>query len=53
MFFYILALATILESTRWVGFFEANGADIEAASWKGTSSMRHRQHALFARLHNS
>ena len=31
----------------------SNGAGSEAASWKGVSCMRHRQHALFARLQNS
>ena len=53
--FYIRALAIILEPTRWlttvaISTSKSNDADREAASWKGTSCMRHRQHALFARF---
>ena len=56
-FFVIRALTLILEPTRWLTrrFFltsMSNDAGSEAASWKGTSCVRHHQHALFARLQN-
>ena len=58
MFFYVRALAIILEPTRWLTRFllstsKSNDAGSEAARWKGTSCLRHRHNALSARLQNS
>ena len=58
-FCYVRALAIMLEPTRWPArclFFstsESNDASSEGSKLEGTSCMRHRQRALFARLQNS
>ena len=56
--FYFRALAIILEldtlaDTAVVSTSKSNDASSAAASWKGASCVRHRQHALLARLWNS
>ena len=57
-FFYIWALTITFKPTSWLTRWflstsKSNDAGSEAASSKDTSSVRHRQHAPFARRQNS